>query len=608
MLDQKVVRMHRVGRIALLALALLLTLSSASLLAQEEPVVDNRPVDEYGVPWEPLVLSRIETENTIQTVTEIPVAMDTFATSGIPEGQWPAAFTNYGNRTDMRLGYATAEGRGAQRMYLWFNIAAANIPSNATINSATLRIWASDSGPDMGFEARHLISSWNEFTLTWMSNAPQWGNPLGQGVISAGLGEKNFNAINLVRDWVTGAQPNNGIIIIGNEGQAAPFERVFDTRETGVFPRLIVDWVVAVDTVPPESTITQLPNLSRGEFTVSWSAVDFGNPATGVAFYDVDFASDGSSWSPWLRGTTNLSATWTAGADGSVYGFRVRAVDNAGNVESWSRNPAQQQTTTTVDSIAPTVTMQALPQFTYDQGFNITFTGSDNRSGIRQYEVQYNVNGGAWQFGQIFQLGDGQHTRLVTGAINGETYGFRVRATDNVNNTGVWSNVVSTTVYTTPPFPDTRVLPFVPPNHIAGPPGISNEEVFRVTWAAEAAPGTALLNDFDVRYRCDGGAWTAWLTNAPGTFADFDSTANALGCTPGATVHLYEFEAIGRAQYPGGEVRADAWTGTPEAGVILDPNFEMVVRAYMPLIFNGANLGASALSAPETVLTFADQE
>jgi hypothetical protein len=603
MSNTRVVRIHRLTRIALLAMALLFSLGSVSLLAQEQ-IVDNRPVDEYGVPMEPLVLSQIETNNTIQTVVEIPVAMDTFATSGIPEGQWPAAFTNRGNRTDLRLGYTTNEGFGAQRVYLWFNIAAANIPSNATINSATLRIWASDNGPEMGFEARHLISSWNEFSLTWMSNTPQWGNPLGQGVISAGMGEKNFSAINLVRDWVTGAQPNNGLIIIGNEGQAAPFERVFNARESNVFARLIVDWVVAIDTVPPQSTITQLPAFSRGEFTVRWSGFDQGNPASGIAFWDVDYSVNGSNWTAWLRGTPNQSAIWQAGADGNTYGFRVRAVDNAGNVESWTRNTAQQQTSTQVDAVAPTVVMQELPQFTYEQGFNITFTGSDAVSGIRQYEVQYNVNGGPWQFGQTFPLGNGQHTRLVTGAINGETYGFRVRATDNVNNTGFWSNAVFTTVYTTPPFPDTRVLPFVPPNHVAGPPGISNDAVFRVTWAAEAAPGTALLNQFDVRYRCDGGAWTAWLTNAAGTFADFDSAANTLGCAPGATVHVYDFEAIGRATYPGGEIRADAWLGMSEASVVLDLEGNMEVRAYMPLMLNDSMPTSSTMAAPETVLGF----
>lgn len=599
-------RFQRISRIALLALALILSLGGASLLAQEEPVTDTRPVDEYGVPLEPLVISQIQTENTIQTVTEIPIARDTFATSGIPEGQWPAAFTNYGNRTDLRLGFRTADGFGAQRTYLWFNIAAAGIPNNATINSATLRIWASDNGPNMGFEARHLVSNWNEFSLTWVSNVPQWGGSLGTGVISAGAGEKNFSAINLVRDWVSGAHPNNGIIIIGNEGQAAPFERTFLARESGQFARLIVDWTIATDTVPPQSTITQLPAFSRGEFTVSWTGSDLGSPATGIAFWDLDYATDGVNWVQWIRGTTNQSAVWLAGADGNTYHFRVRAVDNAGNVESWTRNSAQQQTSTVVDSIPPTVLFQNLPPFTYEQGFPITFTGQDNRSGVQQYEVQFNVNGGPWQFGQVFQLPSGQQTRFVTGAVNGETYGFRVRATDVAGNTGPWSNESFTQVFTTPPFPDTRVLPFVPPNHVAGPPGISNDTTFRVTWAAVAAPGTALLDQFDVRYRCDGGPWTVWLTNASGTFADFDSTAHAVGCTPGADVHHYDFEAIGRVQYPG-EVRADAWTQQPEASVVLDPLGLVVVQAYFPTIFQeGGGITTVQVDMP-TALSFSEE-
>jgi hypothetical protein len=600
-------RLHRLLPLALLALTLVFALSSVALRAQEG---EERPFDPDDPAFAPIVLSQIETENSIQTITEIPVAMDTFATSGIPEGQWPAAFTNRGDRTDLRLGYTTTDGFGAQRIYLWFNIAAANIPSNATINSATLRIWASDSGPEMGFEARHLSSSWNEFTLTWMSNAPQWGGSLGTGVVSAGSGEKNGNATNLVRDWVSGQHPNNGIIIIGNEGQANPFTRVFLSREAGsqFTPRLIVDWVIAVDTVPPESTITQLPVFSPGQVNVSWTGIDFGNPATGIAFWDVDYATDGINWVQWIRGTTNQSAIWQAGADGNIYFFRVRAVDNAGNVESWTRNAAQQQTNTTIDSIPPTVTFQDLPPFTYESGFPITFTGQDNRSGVRQYEVQFNVNGGPWQFGQVFQLGSGPQTRFVTGAVHGETYGFRVRATDIAGNTGPWSNETFTQVFTTPPLPDTRVLPFVPPNHVAGPPGIANDPVFRVTWATQTAPGTALLDQTDVRYRCDTGAWVVWLTNASGTFADFDTATNNTGCTPGAQVNRYEFEAVGRVQYPT-EVRADAWTQQAEASVVFDPNNLMEVRAFLPLIAQAGG-GLTAVNqppAPTTILTFAEE-
>ncbi|MBK8987846.1 MAG: DNRLRE domain-containing protein [Chloroflexi bacterium] len=581
---------QRAVQILLLTLVAALCFGAATLSAQEQtPSEPESPtVDEYGVPLEASIVSQVQTPEGVRTITEIPVQMDSFVTSGIPEGQPPVAFTNYGNRTDLRLGYRTADGFGAQRIYLLFNVAGAGIPSNATINSAIFRIWTSDAAGDMGFEARHLSSSWNEFSVTWMNNRPQWGGSLGTGVITAGAGEKTGSATNLVRDWVTGAHPNNGVIIIGNEGTAAPFERVFHSREAanGLFARLRVDWTVTVDTVPPESTITQLPQFSRADFTVAWSGIDLGSPATGIAFWDVDFSIDGVNWSPWLRGTTAQSANWLNSTDGVPYFFRVRAVDNAGNAESFTRNPAQQQTSTTADTVPPITSFQTLPQFTYDAGFPITWTGADNRSGVRQYAVQFNVNGGPWQAGQVFQLGDGQHTRFVTGAVNGETYGFRVQATDQVGNVGPWSNETFTTVYTTPPYPNAQVLQFVPPNHIAGPPGISNDTTFRVTWAIEVAPGTAVVDETNVFYSCDGGPWTAWLTNASGTFADFNSTANTVGCGAG-DIHIYRFEAVGKALYPGNVTRIEQFRQQAEASVVVDPNETIQIAAYFPVIAGG---------------------
>ncbi len=582
---------QRASQVLVLVLVTVFCFGAATLSAQEATPQSPEPlaVDEYGVPLESHIVSQIETPNGIQTITEIPVQMDTFATSGIPEGQPPAAFTNYGNRNNLRLGYRTAEGFGAQRIYLLFNVAGAGIPSNATINSATFRIWTTDSGGNMGFEARHLSSSWNEFSLTWMSNRPQWGGSLGTGVITAGAGEKTGNATNLVRDWVSGAHPNNGVIIIGNEGTAAPFERVFHSREAanGLFARLMVDWSIPVDTTPPESTITQLPQFSRSDFTVSWSGVDFGSPATGISHWDLDVSTDGVNWNQWLRGTTAQSANWQGAADGVRHFFRVRAVDRAGNVESFTRNSAQQQTSTTADTVAPSVSFQSLPQFTYDAGFSITWNGADNRSGVRQYAVQFNVNGGPWQTGQIFQLGDGQHTRFVTGAINGETYGFRVQATDQVGNVSAWSNETFTTVYTTPPNPNARVLQFVPPNFTSGPPGISNDTTFRVTWSIEVAPGTSVIDQTTVFYTCDDGPWTVWTPDKTGTFADFDSTAHTVGCGAG-DIHIYRFEAIGRALYPGNVTRVEQQTQQAEASIVVDPNGDMQIAAYMPVIAGGS--------------------
>ena len=49
----------------------------------------------------------------------------------------------------------------------------------------------------------------------------------------------------------------------------------------------------------------------------------------------VQVQQDGGVWTDWLSNTTATSDQYT-GEFGSLYSFRVRAVDNAGNVGAWS--------------------------------------------------------------------------------------------------------------------------------------------------------------------------------------------------------------------------------------------------------------------------------
>lgn len=86
-----------------------------------------------------------------------------------------------------------------------------------------------------------------------------------------------------------------------------------------------------------------------------------------------------------------------------------------------------------IDRVAPSSTVQALPSTTYESVFQVNWSGSDNRAGIRSYDIQYMDSGrGAWT--------DWLISIPVTYALfigePGHIYYFRSRATDNANNTG----------------------------------------------------------------------------------------------------------------------------------------------------------------------------
>jgi hypothetical protein len=83
------------------------------------------------------------------------------------------------------------------------------------------------------------------------------------------------------------------------------------------------------------------------------------------------------------------------------------------------------------DTTPPTASVASLPQWS-PATFTVNWSGSDNPggSGIRDYDVQFRANGGAWQ--------NWQNQTTATSASftgqNGVFYEFRARARDNAGN------------------------------------------------------------------------------------------------------------------------------------------------------------------------------
>ena len=88
-----------------------------------------------------------------------------------------------------------------------------------------------------------------------------------------------------------------------------------------------------LDSVVPTSQIDALPATSATpSFNLSWTGTD-DTDGSGFSGYDIFYSEDGKPYLPFLNGTLDTNAVFTAGQWGKTYRFYSIARDNAGNIE-----------------------------------------------------------------------------------------------------------------------------------------------------------------------------------------------------------------------------------------------------------------------------------
>jgi hypothetical protein len=325
-----------------------------------------------------------------------------------------------------------------------------------------------------------------------------------------------------------------------------------------------VDFTTSCDTVPPTATVDPLPSWSTADIVVIWSGYDTaqsGCSPSGIAYYDVQYKRDNNSWVNWKSQNTGNSATLKGAQNGSLYQFRARAVDKAGNVQPW---PGA-QASTTVDTVPPSATVNPLPEYTLSPVFLVTWSGTDNLSGIASYDVQWRLLGGEWNW--LIQ-NTPQTSFQVTGAQNG-TYQLRARATDNAGNVQPWGNPQAQTTVANNAV--STVLPFDPPILTSSSPITDS---FEVKWEGFAAPGTSITN-FAIWFQYNNGAWEKW-DDFPGnqTSATFEYLSMGLGDG------IYYWESVATNSLN----QVEPQTGKIEAQILVDLAGNFMPQAYMPLM------------------------
>ena len=166
------------------------------------------------------------------TVT-IDIDTDSYTQSDSPD-------TNFGTSSALELRDIPS---GVKNMFLYADILA-SVPSGATIDSATLRVWFNSGTSPVKCES--VAAAWVETTITHNNQPGITGAILSTVTISVSGSETahDWDVKQAVQDIVYSALTNNGFRLAHAEtgGSSASNARSSDYPTAGVRPDLIITW------------------------------------------------------------------------------------------------------------------------------------------------------------------------------------------------------------------------------------------------------------------------------------------------------------------------------------------------------------------------------
>ncbi len=146
-----------------------------------------------------------------------------------------------------------------------------------------------------------------------------------------------------------------------------------------------------------------------------------------------------------------------------------------------------------LDTAPPATELSELEPSSADLSFPVSWSGTDESSGVRYYDVEYRENIGPW----TRWLSQTAVLRAIFSGADGSSYSFRARAVDHAGNTGPFAEPSENRVRIDVP------LPFV---DIQWPlPGTTIHDTFTATGSASHPAACKMVETVEVRI--DNGTW-----------------------------------------------------------------------------------------------------
>ncbi len=151
-------------------------------------------------------------------------------------------------------------------------------------------------------------------------------------------------------DWLNGAWQFVGVDADGSNGWSVPFDtRQSDQPGVAVYARAFdqagneavsAAWNILLDHTPPTSQLDPWnATLGSNAILLNWTGSD---NLSGLQRFDLQQKIDNAAWTDHLTFTATTRQSWLVlptGSSAVTYGYRLRALDQAGNAEAWPSAP-----------------------------------------------------------------------------------------------------------------------------------------------------------------------------------------------------------------------------------------------------------------------------
>ncbi len=192
-------------------------------------------------------------------------------------------------------------------------------------------------------------------------------------------------------------------------------------------------------TAPTAPTGLAASPLSTSRIDLSWTA---STDDVGVTQYRIE-RCQGTSCTTWAQVGTATTTTFsnTGLAANTVYRFRVRAADAAGNLSAYSAIVSAR--TLTADTTRPSAPSGLTATATGPNQINLAWTASTDNVGVTGYRIERCLGASCTTWAEIATSTTTSYSN--TGLSSSTLYRYRVRATDAAGNLSLYSGIAQAT-------------------------------------------------------------------------------------------------------------------------------------------------------------------